>query len=389
MLQFGNAMYRHDTQNDAIMALIKDFQARPESRPVLIEQLRALVKANPLPGRSAMVYARLMFWGYIPHERALDDLAAVLNLESFNRLGAFERIELASCLGPRLTVDLMSLTLDEAAQYCDFSGLHIQVQREYEADEVWVYSPPPTGFFSVIENIVLAQFLCKLYKKVFRLDDRVETWWRYPVHFQELFQGLFQPQVVGIDLPLKHIGWSTVREIFGSASPTVLQSYANFKREEFISVKNVLRDWLSGNGGELGNVSDTAIYYIRGGDKLVLETMMPPAHVVEKDFQCLFRNSARFLVLSDDYQLAQDFVQRFTASKLENITEPKFSGYFVQSNSIDDVRAIVRNYVTLASVKYSMSCPSSNLVNVAHFSNSNLQSLVNLQSSPLLRYAYL
>ena len=230
MLQFGNALYRHDVQNAAIMALIKAFQAQPEIRPALVEQLRALVRANPLPGRSAMVYARLMFWGYIPYELALADLAAVLNLESFNRLGAFERIELASCLGPRLTADLLRLSLDEAAQYRDFASLHIQVQSEYEADEVWVYSPPPTGFFSVIENIILAQFLCKLYKKAFRLNNSIETWWRYPVHFHELFQGLFKPHVAGADLPVKYVGWSTVREIFGSASPSVLQAYANFKR---------------------------------------------------------------------------------------------------------------------------------------------------------------
>jgi hypothetical protein len=389
MLQFGNAMYPHDAQNGDIMALVKAFQLQPESRPALIEQLRALVKASPTPGRSLLVYARLTFWDRIPYALALDDLAMAINLEGFNRLGAFERIELACCLGPRLTSDLLKLSLEDAAQYRDFDRLHIQVQREYEADEVWVYSPPPTGFFSIIENIILAQFLCALQKKAFRLDERFELWWRYPVPFRDLFQGLFGPQPVASDKPVKYIGWNTVREIMASAGPSLLQAYANFKHEEYKAVKMVLRDWLSRNGGEVGDLSDAAIYYIRGGDKLVLETMVPPAHVVESDFGSLYRNSARFLVLSDDYQLAQEFVQRFAAPQLENITEQKFKGYFVQSNTVDDVRAIARNYLTLASVKYSMSCPSSNLVNAAHFSNSKLQLLVNLNSTPLQKYGYL
>ena len=65
-----------------------------------------------------------------------------------------------------------------------------------------------------------------------------------------------------------------------------------------------------------------------------------------------------------------------------------FNGYYLARASDDDVKAIVRNYLILASAKYSMSCPSSNLVNSAHWSNPILAEQLPLQSIPILRYIF-
>jgi len=389
MLQFGNAMFVDDPQNNELMPLIGAFQRLPESRLEIALKVRDLVKASDFLGRSLLVYARLMFWGYISEEMANEDLATLLSEASFDHLGAFQRVELVSCLGPNLASTLINLPFSRATQYRDFNSSNWEVQRHYEADEVWLYTPPPTGFFSIIENIILAQFLCALQKKEFRLDERFELWWRYPVPFRHLFQGLFLSTNPTKNIPIKLLTWVQAREVISAAGLDVLQAFVNFKKTEYSVVKRTLQGWMALNGWQPPNLVDSAIFYIRGGDKLVLETMVAPSEVLADDIRHLCRNSSKFFVLSDDYKLADDFARRYPVNKIENITDENFRGYFLQNNTARDVRAIVFNYVALASAKYSMSCPSSNLVNAAHCSNPDLQLLPNLSSTPVLKYGYL
>ncbi len=388
MMQFGNAIYRDDLQSSEVMSFIAKFQAEIHPAEPAIHQLRKLVRTAPKPGRSLLVYARLLFWGYVSYDDALEDILGALSIENFNQLGAFERIEIATCFGPRLLSTLMSVEISYVRKYREFSD-NLSINYQFDSDEVWCYTPPPTGLFSVVENILLAKYLCLLQRKSFKLDDDFHRWWRYPVHFNELFGSLFTDENIPTNRPIKYIQWNIVRDIMSTVNIDVLQAFANFKKEEYKKIRTRLANWLGNVGEDVKSYTESAVYFIRGGDKLVLETMPLPTHVIEKDFELLFKLSDCFMVLSDDYQLAQDFTKTFGSAKVENITEKTCNGYFVQNMStIDDVRVIIKNYMIISSVKYSMSCPSSNLVNSAHWSNENLSSIY-LSSTPLLKYAYL
>ena len=391
MMQFGTALYKDDCQSKEILEFIEIMKSGADLSTESIERIRKLTRQSASPGRSILVYARLFFWGFINYDEAIDDLTGSMDFESFNRLDAFERIEISSCLGPRLASKLTGIDITEARDYRDATcdDVNVDFAVDFESDEIWCYTPPPTGFFSVIENILIAKFICRLQRKTFRLDENFQNWWRYPVAFNAIFPNTFELHDSSTDRPVKYMQWKVAREIMKSAGHDVLKYFSKFKLDEYKKIKQKLAAWLNDQGDAVELSAQSAVYFIRGGDKLLLETVAPPDHVIENDFDQIFKFSDRFMVLSDDYQMAESFRHQYGASKIENITDRSCGGYYAMStSSVEDVRRIVKNYLIIASVKYSMSCPSSNLVNSAHWSNQRLE-MLHLSSTPILRYSYL
>ena len=385
MRQFGNLYCKNDPE---IVRFLEEFASQGMSSGLSICKLRELVRNSENPKNRLLIYVRMFFWGYIGYDEAIEDLEKHLSAENFNAFDAFERTEIATCLGPRLTSILSGIDIFDAKYYREFPAKSNSAAEVLIEDEIWRYIPPPTGFFSVIENIVLAKFLCKLHGKTFSLDTDFHKWWRYPVGFDELFGDVFSTDFL-LTKSVKYLPWNVARETISRFDINTLHTLSEFKVTEYKRIKNALQNWLSTQGEKVKISKESAVYFIRGGDKLILETMPTPTTVVETDFDYVLKKSDNFMVLSDDYALANDFADRFGASKIVNMTERKCGGYFVNDVSTrDDVRTIITNYIILSSVRYSMSCPSSNLTNSAHWSNENLISL-DLKSTPLLRYVFL
>ena len=168
MQQFGNAMYLSDPQSPAVLAAIAELQQGTAlSREAAIDAIARLARESPASGRSLLVYARLMFWGYLTPERAADELAGCLSANAFLSRRVFERQELAACFGVSLLKHLTSLSAQECVDQFDFSETSpLAAAPEQDTDETWCFVPPASGFFSVVETILLAQFLCKWHKKV-------------------------------------------------------------------------------------------------------------------------------------------------------------------------------------------------------------------------------
>ena len=391
MLQFGNALYKNDHQSKEILEFIELIRIGEKLSTGEIEKIRALTTQTTYPRRSLLVYVRLFFWGYITYDEASLDLVNLLGPDTFKSFDAFERTEIVTCLGPRLASILTGIDISDLKNYGDGASNEISVDfnSRPESDEIWCYTPPPTGFFSLIENILIAKFICRLQGKEFRLDKNFNSWWRYPVNFESIFPEFFKVDDKLNDRPVKYLQWEFARDLIKTVGHDVLKYFSKFKVEEYKKIRVALEKWLKLEGESVAVSAQSAVYFIRGGDKLALETVVPPEHVIEYDFNHIFKMSDHFMVLSDDYRMAEDFRIRYGKSKIDNITEKICAGYYANCMStVDDVRRIIKNYMVIASVRYSMSCPSSNLVNAAHWSNNNLE-LLRLSSTPVLRYCYL
>jgi|GEM_PF-4240200 len=386
MIQFGSMSCANDPE---IVSFLERLVRKPEATQSTINKLRELIKTDENLQHRLLIYVRMVFWGYITADEAREDIANKISLVDFNSSSAFDRTEISSCLGPRLTTEIAKIDIQEAITYGDCFNAGYAVSQDYVGDEIWCYTPPATGFFSVVENIIIAKFLCAMHKKTFRLDTGYHKWWRYPVPFTDLFQNQFSTDVPSDTRQVKYLPWNIARDIVMKLDHTTLQALAMFKREEYAYVKNLLQNWLEGFNEKVVLPQESAVFFIRGGDKLVIETIPPPPQTISIDCELLLRKSEHFMVLSDDFEMAKSFSEKFGPSQISNITEDGLTGYFVNDrSSIANVRTIIRNYLILSSAKYSMSCPSSNLVNSAHWSNPGLKS-IDLKSTPLQRYVFL
>jgi hypothetical protein len=117
-----------------------------------------------------------------------------------------------------------------------------------------------------------------------------------------------------------------------------------------------------------------------------------------KDLHEMKRHCSVVNVLSDDYGFAQRIIEQSGISNVNNLTESIFSGYYNSAANPslerkdqateDDIRAMINNYVLIASSGISGSCPSTNIVNCAHWS-ANFFLSPHLASVPIEKYLML
>lgn len=388
MLQFGSMSCRND---QVITEFLSKFCSESYSHQETTIELKRLIQDPQYFSHRFLIFVRMFFWGYLSYEDVLSETKNRLVKEDFDSFSIFDRTEISSCLGPRLTSDLYGIDFQTSIGYRNSFDSNFSISTEFDINEVWCYTPPPTGFFSIVENIVNAEFLCALYRKQFKLDLDFSKWWRYPVPFGDLFDVNYDSnRQTTITTPTtRYLSWNVARDIVSKFNYQTTLALGNFKRAQYAKIKSRLQSWLNDFETVPTLPPESAIFFLRGGDKLLIETIPPPERTLVQDVQMLYKKSSDFMILSDDYDLAENFRKGFGKSLIHNITDSSRKGYFLHNPStIEDVRTIVRNYLLLSSPKYSMSCPSSNIVNSAHWSNSQLVP-TELASTPLARYTYL
>ena len=326
MIQFGSMSCSNDPQ---IVFFLEKLVSKKNDTQSTINTLRDLIKSKEKFQHRLLIYVRMVFWGYITPDEAREDLANRFTSTDFNSSSAFDRTEIASCLGPRLTSELTKLDIHQVIRYHDCFDSEYTIDQSYDGDEIWCYTPPATGLFSIVENIILAKFLCRLHKKVFQLDTDFSKWWRYPVPFLDLFQDQFSTDKYSDAKTKKYLSWNIARDIVMGLDYTVLQALSGFKREEYSHIKHLMQNWLENFNEKVTVPQESAAFFIRGGDKLVIETIPPPPHTIEIDCELLLKKSEDFMVLSDDFKLAQTFSEKFGSPQIRNITENGLNGYFI------------------------------------------------------------
>ena len=388
MLQFERYSAAQDPVAAELVKLVDRFNGEKDApSPALIDALRAWIRHTPTHPKALAIYARMVFWGCIDYASARADLAPCIDAAAFNAMEIGFKEELVACLGRRLLHELTGLAFTDIDYYLDHCLNAPRAGTAARSSETWYYQPPKSGFFSVIENIVMAKFVCHFHGRRFLLDNS-PGWWPYPTSFQDIFASLFDEPPRSADENLAVLPFAMMREFVAKGSRQVVEAYVQFKWQEYARIREALLDKVDEPRAYFESLRESAVFYVRGGDKLLYETILPPDARVRNDLEMLFRRAENLFVLSDDYQLAQRYVGQLGAGRAINLTRQDFNGYYLARASDDDVKAIVRNYLILASAKYSMSCPSSNLVNSAHWSNPILAEQLPLQSIPILRYIF-
>jgi hypothetical protein len=150
--------------------------------------------------------------------------------------------------------------------------------------------------------------------------------------------------------------------------------------------KKILRDirWFY-RRDEVHNVNRAGVIFLRGGDKLEAETILPPMELLMSDVHNLSRRVSRRLVLSDDYVLAERIVDNDDG--VTNITSFGQRGYRHRYGEKVSCMPILKTYLALVDCKESLSCPSANLVNAAHWSRDDDLAFDYNTINPVYRYA--
>jgi len=309
--------------------------------------------ADTDPARLAATNARQYLWG----QAYLTDLPPLHHVKNF-----FYQQEIVCCLGMELACAHYDLTIEDYHRYL---GMPLSDSPHFTLPHVpvgsMVYQPRSSGFFSVIENMIVAAYVARLNNKELLIDNTY-AWWDYKEPFEDIFRTTFtlidrlppNPQAVHFE---------SMREFIFTASPMHIDQFSQFKVQMYGKIEREIRRYY--RDGEAFPVLDAGLIFMRGGDKLEAETILPPMDLLMKDIAALARRVPRRLVLSDDYVLAERIVDKDDA--VTNITPFGHRGYRHRYGEKVSCLPILKNYLALIDCEESLACPSANLVNAANW----------------------
>jgi hypothetical protein len=354
---------------------------------VLRSGLRYLCTTYPTERRVLLIAARLMRWGVWGQEEMLSHIGSNLDPASLQKLGWWDRQELINCLGASLSSQYLGLSQQDIHTYAGENQTFLHAPSFQES---WVYTPQPSGFFSIVENIVTAAYFACMQGKNLIIDD-VSPWWTYPISFNSIFGGQFRYLSEHKGGTLSGFDFAWLRQHFiGSIATSVgsLQHFTSFKLGFYSSLHAELLSYLQSTGCSVDRPQNYAALFLRGGDKLATESVDIPLGIVLEDCRAVMRDTDTLIVMSDDYQLAERVGQRLLKGSFQNLSRKNRSGYyFGQPLDKSDLHELLTFYLLLSDAKYSLGCASANLINAANWSNSHSFAYkVFLSSCPVHRY---
>jgi len=319
--------------------------------------------------RQAAIYARRYLWG----EFAESEIIKLLPQELPNNW--LLKQEIVCCLGLQLAY--MKYKIDERA-YKFYQGIpKYEFVSRYESEGEIVYRPRNSGLFSVIENIIVAAFYAYKNKKKFVIDGNGD-WWNYKEDFSSIFGKRFH---VRHDAK-PNVDFDKMRQDIFEADEATLNSYMNLKIRLYEDIASCIREYLN-----YEEPDRSCVFFVRGGDKLMTETILPPKHTYKTDMTNAGRRHTHKYLLSDDYELAKSISALgggYDHNRLIfNITPIDQKGYV--HGQVVSCLPILTNYMMLINCEESVSCPSANLVNAAHWTRKD--EFIHQTYNPVYRYA--
>lgn len=317
--------------------------------------------------RLAAIAARRFFWG----NGIISDLPDTLPKHTFYRQ------EVIACLGMEHACRKYNITPEQYDFHVGILPDH-DVLPTFVPNGTMLYQPRNSGFFSVIENLIVAAYVARLSGKELIVDNTYD-WWNYEEKFEDIFRGVFT-LVDRVPDNTAAVHFDSMRDFIFNAGEVYLHQFYTFKYDMYCNIERAIRRYYK---KDKYSVDDAGLVFVRGGDKAQVEAPIQLWSRYTTDINNLARRVPRVVVLSDDYKLAGDVCVNTNA---ENITPDYHNGYHHRFGVRVSCLPILKAYIALIDCKESVSCPSANLVNAAHwsraYSNHNYNTF-----NPVYRYA--
>lgn len=327
-----------------------------------MDLLRSLSTTYPLNERIPAVAARLFFWGKI----AWADLQPMLPRELPKTF--FYKQEITGGIGFERAAREWGIDEDKWQLY---QGLDTQMNKHLNpSGQAVFYQPRSSGFFSVIENVIAAQTVAEMDGYEFYVDLS-GNWWNYHEPFDEVFPQAFQ---YGSGTP--QINFDAFRKFWLQPDDLTALYLADAKCRAYDYVMKDLYQI-----GTVDGMEEAGVMFVRGGDKLQTETILPPRQMWFKELRWMSRRCSSRVILSDDHELAQDVcnLDGYAINGGDNA-----GGYHHIPGRKISCLPIINNFLKMVEAKENMSCPSANIVNAAQWSRSETEN--HSLSNPVFRY---
>lgn len=314
--------------------------------------------------RLPAVAARLLYWNKVSWE----DIKYILP----NKLPQtfFYKQEIVGCCGFEQSARQWNIDEDKWALYQGFDTQMRPVLSD--TGKVVSYQPRSSGFFSVIENIIAAQTIAERDGNEFFVD-LTGNWWNYHERFDEIFPQVWHYCNGG----LPQMRFDFFREHWLQASDEDALVFGHFKAQAYDDVMKALYQV-----GNIDGFEEAAVMFVRGGDKLMAETILPPKRMWEDELAWMARRCSSRVILSDDKHLAEQVCS--LDPQVINGADQVTGGYHHQPGRKVSCLPIINNYLKMVEAKENMSCPSANIVNAAQWSRCETENYS--ISNPVHRY---
>jgi len=324
--------------------------------------------AYKYPGnlRVAAIAARLHFWGVLGWEEIREMIPSELP-DNF-----WYAQEIAGCIG-----------YEQASRQWHISEDQWYLLQGYNDDVIApggnvmhgyiMYRPHSAGFFSVIENIIVASIAAQRDGYGLKIDLS-GNWWAYEEPFEDIFEDVFEFCNGGLPI----LQFESMRKRFFSSNFFSATESMNMKTGWY----NEIYYAISSYAGTGGIEDDCGTMFLRGGDKLQTETILPPMKFLLRDLKWMARRCDERYVLSDDKHVGEavSALDAYAVDKSNKVD----GGYHHHFGRKTSCMNILSNYMTMVEAKENLSCPSANLANAAQWSRNDKDNYS--LSNPVYRY---
>jgi hypothetical protein len=311
--------------------------------------LMSLAERFPHNDRIPAVAARMYFWGKVSWSTIERMMPAKLPNNFFYKQ------ELVGCLGFEHSARKWDITEDQWRLYQGFTEDNVDVNHRTGKVS---YRPRNSGFFSVIENIIAAEIVAEMQGKQM-LIDLSGNWWGYDEPFEDIFCDTFEFTKDG-ELP--KIDFDSMRRLWLNADDRLAACLGDHKQRWYTAIVEDIACIAS----PITNMDSAGVMFVRGGDKLQTETILPPMGFLLRDLKWMARRCDERYVISDDQRVGEavSALDAFVVDKSNKVE----GGYHHHYGSKISCMNILTNYMSMVEAKENMSCPSANLVNAAQWS---------------------
>jgi hypothetical protein len=327
--------------------------------------LLAMSERYPLNDRIPAVAARMFYWGKVSWNTIEKMMPAKLPTNFFYKQ------ELVGCLGFEHAARKWGITED---QWVLYQGLEDWFPTAQKAGELVSYQPRNSGFFSVVENVVAAHIIAEMRGKQLVIDLS-GNWWGYDEPFEDIFGDLFDYTKEGT---LPQISFDGTRHFWLNADDVMAAKLSSAKASMYNDIWQRISRYVS----PISGAYSAGVMFVRGGDKLQTETILPPMGFLLRDLKWMARRCDQRYVLSDDKHVGEA-VSALDAFAINRSTQVEGGYHHIFGRKLSCMN-ILTNYMMMVEAKENMSCPSANLANAAQWSRNDKENYS--LSNPVYRY---